>query len=132
MKLITRDTDYALRALCYISRQNGRIVSVSELTRQLRVPRPFLRKILQILNKKKMLESFKGQGGGFLAAREPGKIFLADLMRIFQGRLSLNECFLGKLVCPNKNNCLLRKKIVKIEGRVLKELGSITIASLLK
>ena len=132
MKLITRDTDYALRALCFISRQKGRIVSVPELTRKLSVPKPFLRKILQVLNRKKLLRSFKGQGGGFVAALTPEKIFLADLMRIFQGRFSLNECFLGKLVCPNKNNCLLRKKIVKIEGRVLKELGSITIASLLK
>jgi Rrf2 family protein len=132
MKLITRDTDYAVRALCFIAKQGKRVVSVSELTAQLRVPRPFLRKILQILNKKKLLKSFKGKGGGFLLARHPEKIYITDLMRVFQGRLSLNECFLKKIVCPHTRDCILRKKIIKIEDYVLKELSFITIGALLK
>jgi len=61
MKLITRNTDYALRALCYISK-NKNIVTVDELVERLGVPRSFMRKILQQLNKKMILVSFKGQG----------------------------------------------------------------------
>lgn len=132
MKLITRNTDYALRALCFIAKQKGKIVSVPELVAELDIPRPFLRKILQILNKKGLLRSTKGQGGGFLLAKRPDKIFLTDLMRVFQGKFSLSECFLKKIVCPNTRVCPLRKKILKIEDYVFNELGSVTLASLLK
>lgn len=132
MKLITRDTDYALRALCFIAKSKEKIVSVSQLVKELKIPRPFLRKILQVLNQKGILRSYKGQGGGFLLAGPANKIFLVDLIEIFQGPLRLNECFFKKMDCPNQNTCNLKKKIDAIERYVLKELKSITIVSLLK
>jgi Rrf2 family protein len=132
MKLITRYTDYALRALCFIGKYNGKIVSVSRLSHELGIPQPFLRKILQILNKKRVLKSLKGLGGGFLLNKSPANIFLTDIMRIFQGKLSLNECSLKKLLCPERRVCPLRKKISGIESYVLRELNSISIASLIK
>lgn len=131
MKLITRDTDYALRAVCFIADTGKRIVSVSEMVRKLKIPRPFLRKLLQTLNKNGILSSYKGQGGGFSLAKPANKIFLVDLIEIFQGVFKLNECFLKKARCPNVGICPLKKKIDKIERYVIKELQSITIASLL-
>jgi Rrf2 family protein len=118
MKLITRDTDYALRALCFITKHKKQIVSVAQLVKELKIPRPFLRKLLQVLNKKSI-------------PKPANKIFLLDLMKIFQGPWALNECFFKKDVCPNMHVCALRKKINNIEGSVIKELKSITIESLL-
>ncbi len=132
MKLITRDTDYALRAVQFIARQNGELVSVDTLVRLLGVPRPFLRKILQNLVHKRILNSYKGSGGGFLLAKPPEGIFLLKLIEIFQGKLSLNECFLKKSICPNVKTCLLHKKIKNIERHVISELEGITISGLLK
>ena len=132
MKLVTRNTDYALRAVCFIARNQKCAVTVSELVEKLKIPRSFLRKLLQVLSKLKVLKSSKGQGGGFLLARSPEKIFLVDLISIFQGQVKLNECFFKKLSCPNKKTCVLRKKIQSIEDYMVKELNSITIASLLK
>jgi Rrf2 family protein len=132
MKLITRDTDYALRALCFIARENDKVVPASQLVQKLKIPRPFLRKILQILHKKDILRSYKGIGGGFLLARPANKIFLAALIEIFQGPLKLNECFFKKMVCPHTHKCVLKKKIDSIEQYVVRNLKSITIASLLR
>jgi len=132
MKLITRDTDYALRALCSISKKKKEITPVSFLAKELNVPGPFLRKLLQTLQNKKVLKSFKGRGGGFLLAKDPKSIFITDIMRIFQGSFCLNECFLRKYPCPNIKSCLLRKKISRIEEYVIKELKDITLLCLLK
>ncbi|MFC1709025.1 RrF2 family transcriptional regulator [Candidatus Omnitrophota bacterium] len=132
MKLITRDTDYAVRALCYIAKQKKGVIPVTQLVKNLRVPRPFLRKILQILNKKGILESHKGQRGGFRLFRSPNKIFIVDLIKIFQGSFTLNECFLKKMTCPHKKSCQLKKKVDDIEKVVLSELKIISIASLIK
>ena len=132
MKLITRDTDYALRAVCFIAKCKKKIISVSELVKELKIPRPFLRKILQVLNKKGILKSHKGQGGGFQLNLKASKIFLVDLIEIFQGPLRLNECLFKKLECPNINTCTLRNKLDRIENQVIRELKSITVASLLR
>jgi Rrf2 family protein len=131
MKLITRNTDYGLRAICYIAKQN-KIVTVTELVKELGVPRPFLRKILQRLSQKKILESYRGQKGGFKLKAAPGKIYIIQIMRIFQGAMGLNGCFLKKDICPNRKKCILRKKIHVIENNALTQLKQINIASLVK
>lgn len=131
MKLITRDTDYAIRALCFIAQSKERTVSVTKLVKELRIPRPFLRKLLQILNKKGVLVSLKGQGGGFRLGLAPEKIFIVDVMEVFQGPLTLNECIFKKRICPDRSSCLLKYKLDGIERKVVSELKAINIASLL-
>ena len=131
MKLITRNTDYAVRALCCIAEQKQEVISADQLVKSLEMPRPFLRKILQTLNKEGLLNSSKGKGGGFSLAVSPGKITLIDVMKIFQGSLKLNECTFKKKVCPNIKDCLLKKKIDEIEKEVILRLKAITLESLL-
>ena len=132
MKLITRDTDYAIRAICFMAEYGKEITSVSELVQKLKIPKPFLRKILQVLNKKGVLTSFKGKSGGFKLRRKPQDIFITDLIEVFQGPLKLNKCILKKKLCSSIDRCILRKRIEEIEQRVVSELGLITVASLLR
>lgn len=132
MKLITRDTDYAIRSLLFIGEKKQKAVSAKELTGILKIPRPFLRKILQVLNKAGVLESRKGVNGGFILKKDPGQIYLTELMKIYQGPFKLNECLFKKMPCANKSRCVLRKKIGKIEKYVFSQLSSISIGGLLK
>ena len=131
MKLITRNTDYAVRALCCIAEQKQEVISADQLVKSLKMPRPFLRKILQALNKEGLLNSSKGKGGGFALAVSPEKITLTNVMKIFQGPIKLNECTFKKKVCPNVKDCLLKKKIDEIEKEVILRLKAITLESLL-
>lgn len=130
MKLINRDTDNAIRAINYIAHSRNRIVSVSEIAKKLRIPRPFLRKILQILQKKGMLKSYEGRGGGFRLAVSADKIFVVDLIKIFHGPVKLSDCIFKKRICPDIKHCILKSKIEHIEHIVMKELKALTIASL--
>ncbi len=132
MKLITRDTDYALRALCFIAGEKDKITPAAGLVKKIKIPRPFLRKLLQALHKKGILNSYKGQGGGFSLNRPADKISLVDLIEIFQGPLKLNECLFKRLPCPNVKTCALKRRIDKIEKYVISELRSINLASLLR
>ncbi len=132
MKLITRDTDYALRAVCYIAKSKDKVVTASELVAKLEIPRPFLRKILQVLGKAGILRSSKGKNGGFVLIVVPKKIMLMDLINIFQGVLKLNECFFKKELCPEKDKCSLRKIINGIEKDMFNKLKKINMAMLIK
>ena len=131
MKLISRNTDYAVRAVCYIAGKDG-VVTVTELVKALKIPRPFLRNILQALGRKNILKSSKGSGGGFRLARRPGKINLIELIEAFQGPFKLNECFFKRELCPNRKSCCLKKKIDAIGDKVYSVLKNITMASILK
>ena len=132
MKLITRDTDYAIRALSCIAGSGKAMVSASDLVTELGIPRPFLRKILQALNKAGILKSSKGKGGGFSLEIGPGDITVFRLIEIFQGPFELNEHVFRGDVCPNLRICELKRKLDSIERDVVKELKAITIRSLIK
>ena len=132
MKLITRDTDYAIRALCFIARRKNEVLTAAQLVEELKIPRSFLRKILQKLNKTGVLRSRKGSGGGFSLAAQADKILLTDLIKVFQGTLKLNECYLKRRPCPNRKVCALKRKIDDIERYVSSQLESITIGGLLR
>jgi len=132
MSLINRKTDYAVRAICFMAKNDKSRTSVVDLVRELKIPRPFLRKILQALNKRGILKSYKGKDGGFILAKSADKIFLIDLMHIFQGKLKLNECLFKKRICPNIKTCSLREKLREIEEYVVSELEAINIGSLIK
>ena len=132
MKLLTRNTDYGIRALCFIAKANDRVVAVPELVKALKMPRPFLRKILQILTKNGFVRSYKGIGGGFRLAGRPDKLYIVEVAETFQGPMNLNECFFKKIACPGRKTCPLKRKIDKIERYVLTELRSITIGELIK
>lgn len=131
MKLVTRDTDYAVRALCYIAAKKSGLVSVTELVTELKIPRPFLRKILQVLGKSGIVRSTKGVGGGFELGLPVSKIKLSRLIEIFQGPVEMSDCLFKKKICPNRSTCPLRKKIDGIGKYVQDQLNDITIGSLL-
>ncbi len=131
MKLITKKTDYALRALSFMAQKNS-IVSVNKMATDLMIPKPFLRSILQELEKTKIVKSIKGKGGGFDLAKASEKIFLTELIAIFQGPIKLHECLIRKSTCPDVKECLLKEKIEKIRKYVVAELESITINSIIK
>lgn len=132
MKLLNRDTDYAVKALLYISKKKPERISVSELVRELHIPKPFLRKTLQTLNREGVLNSFKGKGGGFVLAMPPVEILLARLIEIFQKPVKLTECIFREKICSDIGTCPLKKKIDQIEQHVISELESITIESVLR
>lgn len=133
MKLITRDTDYAVRAICHIVRAGKGVVPAARLAGDLRIPRPFLRKILQRLQHEGILASRRGNSGGFALAKPVRKIHLMQIRAIFQGPLVVfRNCLFRRKICPNRRICLLRRRIESIEKEVADKLNAISLADLLR
>jgi Rrf2 family protein len=132
MKLITRSTDYAIRALAYLGSHKGEKISAVELVRELKIPRPFLRRIMQESAKAGFVRSYRGIGGGFELAKRPSSIYVMDVIAAFQGPFSLNECYLKRKLCPNTGTCILKKKIDVIARHVANEINAITLTDLMK
>jgi len=131
MKLITKETDYALRALLNLAREDG-YLSSREIAGREGIPLHFLRRILQSLIKAGVIESREGVSGGVKLKARPEKIHLTDIIEIFQGRIQLSECVFRKKICTNHATCVIRKRIEKIESLVANEFGNTTIADLIQ
>ncbi len=130
MKLITKNTDYAIQALVYIALNKDKSVSARNLSETLEVPWSFLRRILQILSKNGYIKSLKGRGGGFILSQDPGNIALLNIIELFQGDFSLTDCMIRGKICKNINSCLLRFELKNIENIIYDRLKNITIKSL--
>ena len=131
MKLLTKETDYVIRAVMNLARGNSEFASSRDISEQEDIPLHFLRRILQSLMKKRLIESKEGVSGGVRLMAKPENIHLTDLIKIFQGDIQLSECMFRSKLCSNRKTCVLRKRISGIEDIVTREFDKITIADLL-
>ena len=133
MKLFTKESDYAVRALAFLARKNKKgevYISSRLISAEEKIPLVFLRRLLQILVKNRLVVSREGVAGGVKLAADPKKISVAAVMRMIQGDIRLVECMFRKKICANRGKCVLRKKMQKIEAGVIREFESINIADL--
>jgi Rrf2 family protein len=131
MKLITKHTDYAVRALAYLAKRRGKFFSSRRIAESQKIPLPFLRRILQTLIKERIIQAKEGIDGGSAILKTPERISLAAIMELFQGKIEFSQCMFRRIVCANRANCSLRKKIRCIERKVIKEFENITIRDLM-
>jgi Rrf2 family protein len=132
MKLLTKETDYAVRATMNLARQGDGFVSSRDISEKEQIPLQFLRRILQTLMKGGVVESREGAAGGVRLKADPGKLRIADLIRLFQGDIQLTECMFRRRICSNRKTCVLRRRINDIEEMVTREFEGITIEDLLR
>ncbi len=129
---MTKNTDYAARALIYLARSQERLVPSREIAEQEGIPLAFLRRILRELAQEGLINTREGAAGGVKLAVDPRKIELIRLIEICQGKINLVKCLFRRKLCPNRDHCVLRPRLMKIEELVLSELAGITIGGLVK
>lgn len=132
MKVLTKNTDYAVRALLELAFAQGKFLSAKEIADKQKIPYEFLRKILRRLIKEKIVTSREGGSGGFQLRLKPSQVRLADLIQIFQGEVQISECLFRDKICSNRKNCVLRQNILQVEKKVVEEFNAITIESLME
>jgi Rrf2 family protein len=132
VQLLKKNTDYAVRAIIYMAKNKGRLVSSSEIAEGERIPLPFTRRLLQVLAKEKLIRTREGVKGGVLLKRSPARIRLSDVIRMFQGDVTLSKCLFRKEICPSRARCVLRRKMARIEEMMNREFRKLTIDDLMK
>jgi Rrf2 family protein len=103
--MITREADYAVRCVLYLSRNPEKVSSVKEMTGPMHIPQSFLAKILQRLVKGGIVQSVRGAGGGFRLARDPKDITLYDVIKTTSGPLFVNACTVDDRNCELSGVC---------------------------
>ena len=88
MKVSTRG-DYAARALLSMALHGyDRPTSVKEIAERTGLPQPYLEQILLAIKGAGLARSKRGVGGGYVLARPPGEITLADIVAAADGPIA--------------------------------------------
>jgi len=104
--IITRATEYAIRAVLYMSRQTaGEVVYKKDICKAQDITPAFLTKILQPLIKDGIVGSQRGVGGGFFLAKLPAEITLLDIIKSQEGPVYLNQCLVKEGACEREFFC---------------------------
>jgi Rrf2 family protein len=127
---ITRETDYAIRCVYYLSGKAGSVTMVDEISREMGIPKSFLAKILQKLSKADIVKSYRGVKGGFEIAKDPGEITLLNVIEAVQGPVAMNICALDDALCGYSSTCSIHPVWVEVRRAVEKLLGEKNFAAL--
>ena len=129
---LTREADYAVRCVLFLSREAGRTASAAEISKAALVPRGFLAKILQRLAKRGIVRSTKGAAGGFALSRPPGEVCLLDVIEALQGPLAINACAVDEKACDLADACAAHPIWVELRKGMEERLKEETFAKLIK
>lgn len=109
--MISHTAEYALRATIHLAHQDPtRPVSVTDLARDLKLPRNYLSKILHALARAGVVESIRGPGGGFRVAAEPADITLFRIVDTFDDLTPGRTCVLGRAKCSDAHPCAVHAR----------------------
>lgn len=136
--MLTSRTKYALRALGALAERGHREpVLIADLAREERIPRKYLERILLELKSRGVLRSQKGKGGGYVLAKRPEDINLADVVRWMDGPLAPVPCvsqtaYAPCRECTDEASCGIRSVMKEVRDAIAEILGGTSLADLVQ
>lgn len=130
---ITRQADYAVRAVLYLARMEAnKRAATSQVAQEQRIPPSFLAKIISQLSIAGLLHTSRGARGGVSLARNPKDITLLEVIEAIDGPIMLNECVGDGSNCTFDEDCPLRPVWCEAQNELVTRLRETNFAKLLE
>jgi Rrf2 family protein len=119
--------------MLYIAMQSGRgPVTSHEIAGRQGIPEPYLRQILALLSKDRLIHSNRGPQGGHLLGRPAAEISLRDILLTLEGQTTPIDQILA-LPCSigiGPEHCAIRELFLEVKSAVERILSSTSLADL--
>lgn len=134
MKVSTRG-DYASRALLSLAlHSSGGPTTVRDIAERTGLPQPYLEQILLALKGAGLVRSKRGVGGGYILARVPDQINLAEIIRAVDGPITLGD--FGEPhtdgACDHEGQCVLLALWHTVGSEIRHQLEAWTLADIVE
>lgn len=126
--MITREADYAIRAVLHMALQedSGHCVTTNELSRTMEIPYRFLRKLVAKLTAAGIVGSRKGRGGGLTLGRPTREISLHDVVyAVAPSALRINRCTGEDGTCSRLPKCAIHEVLSALQQKMDDSLTSV-------
>jgi Rrf2 family transcriptional regulator, cysteine metabolism repressor len=129
MKISTKG-EYGIRAMLYIGMhgEHGPVNS-HEIAQHQGIPEPYLRQILALLSKDRLIQSNRGPQGGHCLGRPASQITLRDILMTLEGQTSAIDQILA-LPCTidvGTEYCAIREVFLEVKEAIERILSSTTL-----
>ena len=128
---ITRQADYAVRAVLYLARNGDQRTATSMIAEKQRIPPSFLAKIVSQLSIAGLLHTSRGARGGVSLARAPHEITLLEVIEAIDGPIQLNECVGDTGACSFDDDCPLRPVWCDAQEQLVNKLKDTNFADMI-
>lgn len=134
--MLSATCKYGIRAVIFIALKPEQKTNtgLKEISEKLKIPQPYLAKILQVLARKKILHSTKGPHGGFYLLIPASRLTLMDIIDAIDGRNFFDNCFVTGERCnfdkPDEVLCILHNDLRNEKVRLEKFFSSKTIEAI--
>jgi Rrf2 family protein len=125
--------DYSLKALLLLAERYPTTlpVRVEEIAGTQDIPENYLRRLLIELKRGGLVASQKGPSGGYMLARPPARITMADVVEIIEGDYTPVECLEeSSSTCPREQPCAMRDVWREVRDSVNRILRGVTLQTL--
>ncbi len=133
MLQLTRDAEYAVRAVVFLAAQpEGKVSLISEISQVQEVPKSYLSKIMQVLARAGIVRSKRGSKGGFVLGRPAESITLRQAIEAVEGPIFLNVCLVKKGECHRDSLCPVHPVWKEAQKKLMEVLDGKTLADLVR
>ncbi|MCX7698004.1 MAG: Rrf2 family transcriptional regulator [Candidatus Goldbacteria bacterium] len=128
MKVSTKGR-YAIRALTHLAKayNEKKCVTIKELSEKEKTAGRYLENIFVKLRKAGIVNSLKGEKGGFFLTENPEKIDMYDILKAVENILEPSECLINPGFCGRVKSCGMRKIWERLSRHIDKFLKKITL-----
>ena len=126
---ITRQADYAVRAMVYLAQQAPEKKAATGLiAKEKCIPPSFLAKIVSQLSVAGLLQTSRGARGGVSLAKPAEAISLLDVVEAIDGPIMLNECVGEFSSCKYDDDCPLKSIWCEAQKNLVDHLSNVNFA----
>lgn len=127
---ITRQADYALRAMLYLARlDSNKRAATNQIADTQKIPPSFLAKIISQLSIAGLIHTSRGARGGVSLARPAEDISILEVVEAIDGPISLNECTINPDSCPFGEDCPIHDVWCSSQTELVEKLRTTNFAS---
>ena len=133
MKVSTKG-GYAVRVMLDLAMHNtGEYIPLKEISARQNITVKYLEQIIGMLNRAGMLNSLRGNNGGYRLAKAPEEYTIGDVLRITEGNVSLAPCIEeGSEDCERRSDCAALSFWSGLDKVINDYIDSYTLADLMK
>lgn len=132
--MLSNSVKYAIKAVLFLainSNEEKRIL-VKDVARSIKVPRPYIAKLLQELSRQNIISSKRGPQGGFYLSETNLKESLMKIVVAIDGEKRLHSCILELEKCNLDAPCPMHHIVYPTKSKFIEYLSSETIGNFSK
>lgn len=129
---ITRQADYALRAMLYLARLDPeQKASTSQIAEKQSIPPSFLAKIISQLSIAGLIQTSRGAKGGVSLSKPASEISMLQVVEAIDGPVQVNICTFSKDECKFEKDCPVHMVWCDIQNDIINKLRDTKFSKLI-